>query len=101
MTNCISKVIIKFMDSYFVLLVYTCTVPCQDEGQSILYAEVCYKPFCFNAMCRNQSSKVDVVTRLHTRQPRNHDLTVVGVRYSRFFSEVFRLPLGPTKPAIQ
>jgi hypothetical protein len=54
--------------------------------------------FFYNGMCRSQGSKVDVVTRLHTRQTRTHDLTPAGVRYSLFFSKVFRLPLGPTKP---
>ena len=89
------------MDSYFVLLVYTCRVSCQDQDESILYAEVYYILFCYNDMCRSQSSKVDVVTGLHTRQLRNHDLTPTGVRYSLFFSKVFRLPAGSTNPFIQ
>jgi hypothetical protein len=66
------------MDSYFAVLVYTCTVPCQDQGKSVLCAEVCYNQFRYNAMCRSQSSTVGVVARLHTRQLKNHDLTLVG-----------------------
>lgn len=94
-------------------------MPCQDHDQSILSAEVSYNLFHYNGLCRSQSSKVnvvtrlhnglcrsqsskvDVVTRLHTRQLRNHYLTPAVLRYSLFFSKVFRLPLGPTKPSIQ
>ena len=72
-------------------------MPCQDHDQSILSAEVSYNLFHYSGLCRSQSSKVDVVTRLHTRQLRNHYLTPAVLRYSLFFSEVFRLSLGPTK----